>query len=427
MISSNGANWVEIQVAPRTDVFDIAEKESGLMAVGRSGWSQTSSYISGAIFASADALAWERRDRGFHGLLDDVTYGGGKFVAVGSVFSATPIVVVSTNGSDWARADLVATNTLHRVAYGNGTYVIIARQRSAYPPTPIYTSTDALTWTRHNDTTNIATFLTGITFGAGKFVAVGPSNTVAYSTDGRAWQSRSLHDHDLLSTVAFGNNLFVAVGNKSRATTNFTDNILTSPDGITWTRQTTGHPAARIELVAFGNGRFVAVAETNTFTSTDGVNWETHSFTNRTTSEKLLFGHGLFVMPIRSRSPGSEGFYDVLSSRDGVNWTVHQTGSTLRFFSGAFGANTFVVASDAGGILQSDPFSDLARLMARYISASNSVELSVSSSSAGPMRIQRTSDLSSAPWESFGTLNPGSTLLDTPTAARKFYRGIAVE
>jgi hypothetical protein len=55
--------------------------------------------------------------------------------------------------------------------------------------------------------------------------------------------------------VTFGNNLFVAVG--------FNDTIRTSPDGTTWTSQTSGTTGWLVD-VTFGNNRFVAVGTGST-------------------------------------------------------------------------------------------------------------------------------------------------------------------
>jgi hypothetical protein len=55
--------------------------------------------------------------------------------------------------------------------------------------------------------------------------------------------------------VTYGNGLFVAVGEGGT--------ILTSPDGVSWTRQTSGtyYP---LHGVAYGNNTFVAVGEYST-------------------------------------------------------------------------------------------------------------------------------------------------------------------
>jgi hypothetical protein len=51
--------------------------------------------------------------------------------------------------------------------------------------------------------------------------------------------------------VTYGNGLFVAVGEDGA--------ILTSPDGVSWTRRTSG--GNLLYGVTYGNGTFVAVGE----------------------------------------------------------------------------------------------------------------------------------------------------------------------
>jgi hypothetical protein len=55
--------------------------------------------------------------------------------------------------------------------------------------------------------------------------------------------------------VTYGNGLFVAVGEDGA--------ILTSPDGVNWTRRTSGTRNG-LESVTYGNGLFVAVGEWGT-------------------------------------------------------------------------------------------------------------------------------------------------------------------
>jgi photosystem II stability/assembly factor-like uncharacterized protein len=70
--------------------------------------------------------------------------------------------------------------------------------------------------------------LEDITFGNNQFVAVGDRGTILTSTDGATWTPRTSGTTEWLRDITFGNNQFVAVG--------FNDTILTSPDGTTWTR-----------------------------------------------------------------------------------------------------------------------------------------------------------------------------------------------
>ena len=71
-----------------------------------------------------------------------------------------------------------------------------------------------------------------------------------------------------LNGVVYGKGLFVAVGGSHDSSA-----ILTSPDGVTWTRRTSPTRDS-LNGVAYGNGTFVAVGAKGTIlTSTDGASW----------------------------------------------------------------------------------------------------------------------------------------------------------
>jgi hypothetical protein len=106
--------------------------------------------------------------------------------------------------------------------------------------------------------------------------------------------------------VAYGNGLFVAVGPYGT--------ILTSPDGVSWTRRTSG-TSSWLSGVTYGNGLFVAVGMSGTIlTSPDGVTW-----TARTSgTEQLALRRDLRERPLRGGG-GQDGA--ILTSPDGVSWT----------------------------------------------------------------------------------------------------------
>ena len=54
-------------------------------------------------------------------LLNSVTYGDGRFVAVG----ITGHILISTNGVDWVISPIVSPGNLFAVVFGNGTYVAV--------------------------------------------------------------------------------------------------------------------------------------------------------------------------------------------------------------------------------------------------------------------------------------------------------------
>ena len=64
------------------------------------------------------------------------------------------------------------------------------------------------------------------------FVSVGNSGTILTSSDGISWTKRTSGKWEYLKGVTSGNGLFVTDGNSGT--------ILTSPDGISWTKRTSG-------------------------------------------------------------------------------------------------------------------------------------------------------------------------------------------
>src|SRR5438445_12622649 len=74
---------------------------------------------------------------------------------------------------------------------------------------------------------------------------------------------------DTISGITHGKNLHVAVGQ--------TGSILTSPDGVTWTKQNS-RTSQFLRSIVFGKGTFVAVGSSGTIlTSTNGAYWAERS------------------------------------------------------------------------------------------------------------------------------------------------------
>ena len=208
--------------------------------------------------------------------LFDVAAGAGKFVAVGEFGT----IVSSTNGKNWRIEKSGSTADLFRVIYANGS-----------------------------------------------FVAVGENGSILTSTDAQVWTARLHGVQDRVYDVAFGNGVFVAVGgatdDHSNAGRQF---VVTSADGINWSRQDTGQRCPRVatgssdglKAVAFGNGRFVALSCANcVLTSTKGVVWNSQDLTGvpQDVSYDVTFGESRFVLVGHSQ-------VSIITSTDGVHWAV---------------------------------------------------------------------------------------------------------
>ena len=100
-------------------------------------------------------------------------FGNGRFVAVG----ATGEILSSTNGMDWVRTMSTATGNFEDIAYGNGLFVVVGSNQ-------ILSSSDGLLWTSR---WHPAIRLFSIAAGNGKFVASGTYGEVYTSTDAINW------------------------------------------------------------------------------------------------------------------------------------------------------------------------------------------------------------------------------------------------
>ena len=180
--------------------------------------------------------------------------------------------------------------------------------------------------------------LSGVVFGNGLFVAVGLEGAIVSSPDGVSWTVESSGSTASFRAVAFASGLFVVVGTGGT--------ILTSPDGHEWTPRSLG-TAAVLSGVAFGNGRFVAVGLSGAVVySADAISWSPASSLTSNFLQSVTFGGGKFV------AVGGSG--TVRTSTDGVTWARSTTGLP-QFLSGAayFDGKYYVVGNS--GIILSSP------------------------------------------------------------------------
>jgi photosystem II stability/assembly factor-like uncharacterized protein len=105
--------------------------------------------------------------------------------------------------------------------------------------------------------------LTDVFYAKKTYVAVGNRGAIITSDDGISWIKRSSGTQALLTSITYGNDKFMVIGDSGT--------VLTSDDGVTWAN----HPVAEnagFESVAYGAGRFVAGGSVP-YSSTDGLAW----------------------------------------------------------------------------------------------------------------------------------------------------------
>jgi len=202
----------------------------------------------GAVLTSPDGSSWQNHTRGETPTFEAIAHGDPGFVATGygSIF-------LSPDGSDWSRSGV-------RMAISSGQWRTATAASSPWPartgfsraPTPLLESPAALPMGRFSD---------GVAFGHGKFVAVGP-HRILTSRDGIHWTRHATRK--ALTKVAWTGSMFVAVGYKGA--------ILTSRDGAAWRSHPSGEPGIGGCLLRAPRGD--CRGRNVILTSPDGSTWE---------------------------------------------------------------------------------------------------------------------------------------------------------
>jgi photosystem II stability/assembly factor-like uncharacterized protein len=190
----------------------------------------------GTIVTSSNGINWEERTSTVSDKLSSIAYGKEIFVCSGYY----GIILTSHDGSTWTQATTNTTGSFHKVVYGNEMFEAIGANG-------IFTSQDGFNWELRKSGE-----VSEITYGDYKFVALQGTDTLT-SSDGITWHSGSKSGTATWYDVAYGNNLYVAVGNNPNPT------IITSPDGHNWFTQTIDF-SAPLNIVLFSeneNNMFV--------------------------------------------------------------------------------------------------------------------------------------------------------------------------
>jgi hypothetical protein len=179
-----------------------------------------------------------------------VAYGAGRFVAIKRVATAAFSAYSTDDGVTWTAGSTIASQEWIAVCHGTPTGATAIFVAVAYSgANRIRTSADGITWAAPTLPSGVdSLFWRGVAYGAGMFVAI--------------------HDADHWSSG--GGSI---------------QQLLTSPDGVTWTLRAAGitddYRYTKWNGITFNNGRFVMVgntARTPALYSDDGINWSYYAW-----------------------------------------------------------------------------------------------------------------------------------------------------
>jgi len=216
-------------------------------------------------------------------------------VLMGTVLASAQSTAKKPNGSSVESSP--SANMFERSASGNGVTVKVARQTAIWT-----TTTNGLSWLERSPNSPFRFY--DVAFGNGIFVAVGNEGALVTSCDGASWTTRNSDTDSRLRGIAFGKNMFVAVGHEGT--------IITSKDGIKWTTRNS-LTTTRLQMVAFDRDKFVVVGWKGVIlTSSNGTRWQVRNSGISDRLDGITYRDGRFMASMTNRI--------VRVSTDGTTW-----------------------------------------------------------------------------------------------------------
>jgi hypothetical protein len=362
LVSSDGAAWTEVGVP--ASAFDVVYGAGQFVAVASnrvlrspdgmqwtsttlpSPWSVLSVAYGGGQFVavgfghrlltSPDAVSWTDRTANVPATLSylgGVAWTGSRFVVVGQGG-----IVVSPDGVLWQQTSTISYDA---VAAGDGVVVAVNFSHYAFSATG-----ESWTTSSFPQAAGVAQGAIEVSFGSGRFVAVGAFGSLRTSLDGTSWTNRTLPASRFMRAVAHDGTRFCATAAYGAA--------MTSTDGLAWTSGP--GPSGDTYAVAATGARFVSAGSTGNsgrfHVSTDCSVWTPASWTppagsNGSFFEDVAQGAGrLVAVGSRFTAIGEEPL--VATSTDGGDsWVTVPSG--LGAFQGslwsvAYGNGRFTAA-----------------------------------------------------------------------------------
>ena len=259
----------------------------------------------------------------------------------------------------WATADSNIGHTVTGLTNGKSyTFKVRAvstKGAGAVSEKAVTPTVGAITWTLATTTGAFAagSVIRDIAWNGTKFVAGSQSTELASSTDGITWTSIS-HGcfADRIQGIAWGANKFVAVGRNGSTT----GEMAHSADGTTnWTMIATCPITGPVQCITYGgsigNQIFIAAGSNSMARSADGETWTdipTGGFGFAGYVNGIVWGGNKFI------AIGQNGMAE---SANGTNWTPVTDPKIINFNNGAWGgparSQKFIAVADAGKMVYS--------------------------------------------------------------------------
>ena len=344
--STDGINWTEGTMPSKQYWESMCYGNGKFVAIA-----------SGTIFAySTDGINWTEGTMPSSQYWESVCYGNGKFVATTNFSNK---FAYSSDGITWTEGTLPSSQNWHSVCYGNNKFVAIAQSINIFAYLPISTYYNFSGWDKSDFNITEDTTISGIwskknklkvtyswTGAPSDLVATVPEtgyympNALAYVDknynnkvykESSIWTQGTAPSKQAWVSVCYGNGKFVAIAESTII-------FAYSTDGINWTEGTMPSDQ-QWNSVCYGNDKFVAIAwQSNVFAySSDGINWTEGTMPSYDYWSSVCYGNGKYVAVTSNNSSNVFAY-----STNGINWTKGTMPSGQIWHSVCYGNNKFV-------------------------------------------------------------------------------------
>ncbi|RKP47897.1 hypothetical protein D7Z26_22040 [Cohnella endophytica] len=317
LTSSDGENWDKKEFGTKP-LYGVAFNNNKFVAVGDK-----------TIITSTDGTNWNSVSSTY--TLIDITTDENMFIAVGEGGK----VATSENGASWSAVVVDAPATFGNINYANGNYYIngykYVGSNSVYVH---YSSTNLTDWV--SSTSPISdSYLLDMAYGNGVYVAVGNKGAVLTSEDGENWESVSSGIGEHLQNVVYHEGKYLAVGG-------YTSAVYSSADGKNWTSNPIAdNKGAAINKIVYINGHYAAVSQYGqVLFSDDGETWTVNPLTSNSPPpiSDIIYANDQYMV--------TDTYGRVYTSSDGTTWTSVNTGKSTSLFGLAYSGSVYAAVGE---------------------------------------------------------------------------------
>lgn len=216
VFSSNGITWTEVVIAGTNNLIGIAASGTRLIVTG----------AGGSLFSSEDGLTYTSRTNN-NATLNGIAYGAGVYVSVGNAVNGSGYIATIDGAGTVTRRVSSTTQSLLNAKFVRSAHYAVGNA------SVLSRSTDGATWSTQT-IGGTAFNIQDIADSGTLMIAVGSGGRYSTSANGTTFANSALNGQTTqqLNGIEFANGSFVIIGNAGV--------ILTTTDGATYTRRTSG-------------------------------------------------------------------------------------------------------------------------------------------------------------------------------------------